>query len=164
MWNAVVAILLFGLAALCGGADYYGSTRAEGDTTAGTLIFAGGVVILVMGAIRVLVVGVIVTPDGLTVRDLFRTKKLPWACLRHTDVRRSGGGYHSNFRYYPTLHYWVPGTKAAETVMLASLGAIRREVAERQANTINELIQRRRTGLTSVRRRPGSRMPQHDLG
>jgi hypothetical protein len=147
MWNTVAAILLIGLATLCGAVGYFGNVdQADGDTTGPALIFSGGILILVIGATRVLVVGVIVTPDGLTVRELFRTKKLPWACLRHADVRRSTGGARQlNVVYNPTLHYWVPGTKIAKTVTLTSLGAIRREVAEQRAHTINELIQRRRT-------------------
>jgi|SRR5262245_39195775 len=123
--------------------------------------------ILVGGALRFLSNGVTVTADGLTVRELFRTTRLPWSHLRAIDViarrtytyghRRAEvadverGGPNGVIRdplalqlgkaiFYPRIHYAAPGKGRRQTVTINCLGAYRREVAQRRADELRELM------------------------
>lgn len=165
MWNTVGAVVLFGSAAACG-VFFVDLDGTEGTAGASALILAGAVV-FVLGTIRVLVVGVIVTGDGLIVRELLLTKRLPWDQLQHTDVVLSKGirlglfGPRVKVVHNPRIYYRVSAGEALRTVNVTSLGAYRRELAEERANEINELIRRHRRAeagpLQTPSRRPTDR-------
>ena len=102
---------------------------------------------LVAAAVRVLIVGVIVTADGLVVRELLSTKRLPWASLRRAEVRRSDGvrlelygPRTARVLHNPTIHYVPRGEKVPRLVTVTALGTYRLAVAEQRAEVINDLI------------------------
>lgn len=133
-WNAVAAVVLLVVAAVCAGVGI------AGDVLVGTAIVA---LVFVVGAVRVWTVGVIVTPDGLVVRELFYTKRLPWAVLRRARVvpRLSRGGTV----YNPTIDYVVPARGEEEdedvrSLTVTALGAHRKRVAQRWVDELDELM------------------------
>jgi Bacterial PH domain len=165
-WGIGSAVLLCVLAALCGAVGFVASD--SGTDTGAPVVLGLASLTLVAGAIRLVVSGVTVTADGLTVRELFRTIRLPWSRLRTADViarraytyghRRAEvadverGGPTSVIRdplasrlgkamFYPRLHYFG-GSR--QPIILYSLGAYRREVAQRRADELRELIRSHR--------------------
>jgi hypothetical protein len=165
-WVFGSAALLFALAAMCGAAGLV--AMGSGADAGGPVILGLASSILVAGAIRLSISGVTVTADGLTIRELFRTTRLPWRGLRTTDViarralsygnRRAEvadverGGPHGVIRdplawqlgnaiFYPRIHY---SGGARQPIILYSLGAYRREVAQRRADELLELIRSHR--------------------
>jgi hypothetical protein len=157
MWNTIGAAVLLGSAAVCG-VVFVSLDGTQGTAGASLLVLAGAVV-LVLGTIRVLTMGVIVTEDGLVVRELFRTRRLPWDQLRRTDVVLSDGvrlglyGPTVKVVHNPRIFYRDSTGEPLRTVTVTSLGAYRREVAQSRADDINELIRRHRpdgTGRSPV--------------
>lgn len=151
-WNTVGAVVLLVSAAACGGV-FVSLDGTEGTRIASALILAATVV-LVIGTIRTLVLAVIVTGDGLIVRELLITKKLPWDQLQHTDVVPSKGGhlgFYADIKvtYNPRIYYRVSAEQPLRSVTVTSLRAYRRELAEQRAKEINELIQRHRQPETT---------------
>jgi hypothetical protein len=146
-WNAVAAAVLLAAAAFCG---VIGAATGSPVATVGCL--AVSTLPLVVGAVRVWTVGVLVTPDGLVVRELLHTTKLPWAVLRGARVvtgRTVRGPVLSN----PVLEYAVPARHPPEdgdddagtrSVTVTALGAYRRATAQRWVDELNDLIQRHR--------------------
>ena len=103
-----------------------------------------------MGAARVWTTGVLVRPDGLVVRELFYTKKLPWAVVRRARVAPEGSNPGSPVDNL-IIDYVVepeegdedlPKLKRSLTVTV--LGAWRRAVVQQRADELNELIQQYR--------------------
>jgi hypothetical protein len=145
-WNAVSAGILVVVAASCGGI----LVAVDAPSVNRALCLAVSVLPLVAGAVRVWTTGVLVTPDGLVVRELFYTKKLPWAVLRRARVAPKGSNPGSPVDNL-IIDYVVepeegdedlPKLKRSLTVTV--LGAWRRAVVQQRADELNELIQRYR--------------------
>src|SRR5215470_8690924 len=131
LWGIGSAALLCAMAAMCGAVGF--AELGSATATGAPLVLGLVSLTLVGGAVRLAISGVTVTADGLTVRELFRTIRLPWSRLRTTDViarraftyghRRAEvaeverGGPHGVLRdplalqlgkaiFYPRIHYF----------------------------------------------------------
>lgn len=143
-WNVVGAGVLLGFGAVCAGLGVFSDVGAA-DHLIGLVFWGVAAAVCLAGAVRVLLVGVVATPTGLTVRELLSTTKLPWPCLSHVDVRANRQVLaRGPTLYNPTIHYVVPGQRLRRTVTVTALGAHRREVAQEWADQLNELIRRHR--------------------
>jgi hypothetical protein len=95
-------------------------------------------------------VGVLVTPDGLVVRELFYTKKLPWAVIRRARVAPKGSNPGSPVDDLIIDYVVEPDEgdedvpKRKQSITVTALGAWRRAVVQQRADELNELIQRYR--------------------
>jgi hypothetical protein len=104
--------------------------------------------------------GVVVTADGLIVRELLFTKTLPWDQLEHTDMVLDKGANVRPFWprvkvvHNPRVYYRVSAGQALKTVTVTSLGGHRRELAQARANQINELIRHHREARTGPPQTP----------
>ena len=84
-WNVAGALVCLVFAALCEGVGFFDDPQPA-DHEVGLIFWTGAAALCVVGAVRVLVVGIIATPKGLTVRELPRTTKLPWTWLSQLNV------------------------------------------------------------------------------
>jgi hypothetical protein len=145
-WNAVGAGILVAVAASCAGI----SVVVDAPSLNRALCFAVSVLPLVVGAARVWTTGVLVTPDGLVVRELFYTKKLPWAVVRRARVAPKGSNPGSPIDNL-IIDYAVKPDEGDEDLpelmrplTLTVLGGYRRAVVQQRADELNELIQQYR--------------------
>jgi PH (Pleckstrin Homology) domain-containing protein len=165
LWSIGSAAFLCVLAAMCGALGFIDT--GSGTDTRALVIFGLISLTLVGAAIRFSTSGMTVTADGVTVRELFRTTRLPWSVLRAVDViprraftygnRRAEvadverGGPHGLIRdplayqlgraiFYPRIHYSAPVKGGRQTIILYPLGAYRPEVAQRRADELRELM------------------------
>jgi len=140
LWNVVAAGLLLMLAAGCI------VFAVGGSRPVGVELMAGAAaLILLAGAGRVLTVGVRATADALIVRELFRTKRLPWPAVRRAHLvtyRPQTFGSPSVSTPMPELRY-VGVDSRRKRILVTSLGARRIAVAERNVEALNELIRTR---------------------
>jgi len=104
----------------------------------------------VVGAARVWTTGVLVRPDGLVVRELFYTKKLPWAVVRRARVAPEGSNPGSPVDNL-IIDYAVEPDEGDDDLpelvrplTVTVLGAWRRAVVQQRADELNELIQQYR--------------------
>ncbi len=140
LWNMVAAGLLLMLAAGCVAFAVGGARPIGVEAVAGA-----AAVVLLAGAVRVLTVGVRATPDALIVRELFRTKRLPWSAVRRALLvmhRPKTFGSPSVSTPMPELQY-VGADGRWNSILVTSLGARRVAVAERNVEALNELIRTR---------------------
>jgi hypothetical protein len=163
MWNTVGAAALLGSALACG-VVFGALDGTEGTARASGVVLAFAVVFLI-GTVRVLVMGVVVTDDGLVVRELLFTKTLPWDQLENTDVVLSKGVQVRPFWprvkvvHNPRIYYRVSAGQALKSVTVTSLGAYGRELAEERANRINDLIRQHRQAQAGPLPTPSRRPP-----
>src|SRR5215467_10441307 len=123
-WNVVGAATALVFAAVCGLLGILGDRGAD-DYEVGVLFWGLGAAVMVAAAVRVLMVGVVVTPGGLTFRELFRTRTLPWAWLSSVDVLPNRQEFVGGPTIYnPTVHYAAPGQPKRQ-LTLTALGAHR---------------------------------------
>ncbi len=132
-WTTLAAVALLLLAVACAVPTVV--ARSTPGSWAGWLF----VLVLVVGAGRVLVLGVFVTRAGLTVRELLGTTKLPWSRLVRADVREvTGRGVPM---HNPTLHYTGRDDGRPRVLTVTSLGSPRPAVALARADELNRVIQ-----------------------
>ncbi len=139
LWNVTAAVVLAFLAAGC----VVLTIRASAPEAVQFLLGAIAVV-LAAGAARVSTVGVRATPDALIVRELFRTRKLPWSAVKRARLVTYDPptfGAPSVSTAMPELHYVLDGRR--RRVRVTSLGARRVVVAERNVEELNEFIRTR---------------------
>jgi hypothetical protein len=85
---------------------------------------------------------VLATSDALVVRELFRTRKIPWGAVRSVRLTRhrpETSGAPSVFTPMPELHY-VDAYGRRRTVLVSSLGARRMAAAQRNVDGLKGLI------------------------
>lgn len=143
-WNAVGAGIFVAVAASCAGTLVW----VDVPSVNRVLCLAVSVLPLVVGAARVWTTGVLVTPDGLVVRELFSTKKLPWAAVRRAYVEPNRGFSVDNL----IIDYAVEPDEGDEDLpelvrplTVTALGAYRRAIVQQRADELNELIQQHRS-------------------
>jgi len=142
-WNAVAAGIFIAMAVSCAGV----SLAVDASSVNRMLCFVVGGLPLVVGAARVWTAGVLVTPEGLVVRELLYTKKLPWAVLRRARVAPRGRNRRSAINNL-IIDYAVDGDddlpELVRQLTVTVLGAYRRAVVLQRADELNELIRRYR--------------------
>jgi len=136
LWNTVAAVMLV---AGAGGCVAVAMGAVPGSIR--VLLVALALTLLV-GAGRALTLGVFATPDGLVVRELFRTLRLPWSAVRGVRLTRSRPqtfGAPSVSTPMPELGY-VDARGCRRTVRVTSLGARRTAAAQHNVDELRELI------------------------
>jgi hypothetical protein len=149
LWSVVAALVIV--------VFVLGGFAMLGGTATGTIGYGVAVAVALAAAVRALLLGVYVTADGLTVREIHRTHKLRWQELRYATLEHNRGQYSRNgpTLFNPTLYFERDGH--VRLVTITSLGAYGRTVAEQRVDDINELIRQytgRPTKPASDRPRP----------
>jgi Bacterial PH domain len=145
-WNALGAGILVAIAASCAGI----MVVVDAPTVNRTLCFAVSGLPLAVGAARAWTAGVIVAPDGLVVRELFYTKRLPWAVVRGARVAPKGTNPGSPIDSLIIDYAVEPDedneglSELVRPLTVTVLGAYRRAVVQQRSDELNELIQQYR--------------------
>jgi hypothetical protein len=137
LWNAVSSVMLAAMAGGCAALAMVGSVPGLIRVLMVALALS-----LLVGAGRVLTVGVLATPDTLVVRELFRTRRIPWGAVRGVHLVRSSPqtfGAPSVSTPMPELRY-VDAHGRRRTIRVAALGARRTAAAQQNVDNLKELI------------------------
>jgi hypothetical protein len=137
LWNTVSAVMVTVMAGGCVALAMVGSVPGLIRVLMVALALS-----LLVGAGRVLTVGVLATPDTLVVRELFRTRRVPWDAVRSVRLV----SYYPQTFGAPSLSTPMPELRYVDahgrrrTIRVAALGARRTAAAQRNVDKLRELI------------------------
>lgn len=115
--------------------------------------FAFQTLVLLVGAVRALRIGVVADADGIVVRGLTHTRRMPWAEISEITLGGAASGASGSAGIRAPLVSWARPGRPVRRVELRELGgygpATGRTLAERAVAELNEHLAAWRVGVTT---------------